>query len=235
MNIGRFVLVLIFLLTVVGTVAAATYEMFLNKDDKLCREAFQLVNEDLKQHGEVQYDRHEMFKTIEWQPLAQTLGSKFKDEPCSVSQLAKFDINNDGRQDMVVKLTGCFHSRPTDSIYFLDPENPALSSYGGFSDIIENSIGRFPADSSVLAVYNIKQLQPVKTTKASKVYHGVAGWLVINPFIYQGISYLAIADNTKESFLIGKYKSPEELDEGCYFESKTSKSSKSPSKKKDRS
>lgn len=183
MTVWRAVLVPVFLLVMVSAGLATTYEMLLNKDEKLCRETFQLVNEDLKKHGEVRYDRHELFKTIEWEPLAETLGSKFNDQPCSVTRLARFDINNGGREDIVVKLSGCFRSRYTDSLYFLDGENRAFSTYREFSDITENSIGRFPDDASVLAIYNIKQLhRAIEATKGAESYHGVAGWLgrVIN-------------------------------------------------------
>ena len=218
MNIVRFVLVLISPLIVVGIAAAGTYEMLLNKDEKLCRETFQLANEDLKKHGEVRYDRHELFKTIEWEPLAETLGSKFNDEACAVYRLARFDINNDGRQDIVVKLSGCFRSRYTDSIYFLDGENRAFPSYREFSDITENSIGKFPDDATTLVGYEVKELPPVEKAKDFTGYHGVAGWLTITPFIYQGISYMTLTDDTKGSFLVGKYKTPTELEVTCFLE-----------------
>lgn len=232
MKMWRVALVPIFLLGMVGAGLAATYEILLNKDEKLCREIFQSVNEDLKKYGEVRYDQHELFKTIEWEPLAEALGAKFKDEGCSVMRLARFDLNNDGRQDIVVKLSGCFRSRYTDSIYFLDGENSAFQTYREFSDIMENSIGRFPAaDASALAGYEVKELPPIEKTKDFIGYHGVAGWLTITPFIYHGTSYMTLTGDTKGSFLVGKYKTPTELEVACFFETTKRKGPGTTSKK----
>jgi hypothetical protein len=52
--------------------------------------------------------------------------------------------------------------------------------------------------------------------------------VVINPFLYGPTAYLSATDRgvsgesaSGEGFLIGKYKSPEELEEVCYFKQRS--------------
>lgn len=233
----RGALIVTFLLTIAGTSMAATYELLLNKDEKLCPEIFRIASADLKKYGEVVYNNHALFQTIQWQPIGQVLREWIDKYPCGPTQFANFDMNNDGKEDFVVKDTGCLMSQPTDSVYLLDGENQAFSSYRKLSEILENSIGRFPDDSSAPISYDVRELPP--TGKISEpfeltFYHSVGGWLTIQPFIDHGTAYLALTDETKGSFLIGKYETPTKLDAICFLEVAHKPKTASPSKKKSR-
>ena len=102
MKIGRVVLVPVFLLVMAGAGLAASYEMLLSQNDKLCTTLLNLINDDLKRYGTIRYDTHDMFAAIKWKPLSEKLGEKFKDSSCSMDYIAEFDLNNDGHIDIVV-------------------------------------------------------------------------------------------------------------------------------------
>jgi hypothetical protein len=92
---------------------------------------------------------------IKWKPLSETLGEKFEDNHCNIDRIATFDLNNDGHSDIVVKFSGCFKSRLTDYIFFLNVDEQVFSTYS-YDDIVSNSIGRFPADYGVLSSYLLR-------------------------------------------------------------------------------
>ena len=90
----------------------------------------------------------------------------------------------------------------------------------------QNNVGRFPADYEELSNYLLRTPVGKKHGRASES-EGIGGWVVINPFLYGSTAYLAVTDRgvsgesaSGEGFLIGKYKSPEELEEVCYFKQK---------------
>lgn len=219
------VLVVAFSAALSGVACAGkeAYWLVMGKDKTLCPTVLKLINEDLKEHGEIRYEDHEMFAAIKWQPLSDVLGEKFADTHCSVDRVAYFDLNNDGHPDTVVKFSGCFKDRLTDSLVFLNVEEKVFRTYD-YDDMIKNSVGRFPGEGSPpLATYMVRT--PITGKHGEPLSgEGVGGWIVIHPFIHKSVTYLAITDrgvsgtsSSGEGFLVGKYKSANELDEACYF------------------
>ncbi|MEY4527655.1 MAG: hypothetical protein RL768_1374 [Nitrospirota bacterium] len=223
-------LALVVLLLTCGVAWAGkeAYRLVISQDKELCPIMLKLINDDLREHGEIRYEDHEMFAAVKWQPLSNLLGGKYQNAPCEIQNAARFDVNNDGSQDLVVKYTGCFKSRLLDWFIFLDVEEDVFKTYD--DDTIEkNTVGKFPEDATALPTYILKTQVPVKDRTKDKLgltlmSEGVGGWIVINPFVYKTTAYLAITDRGVlgtsphgESFLIGKYKSPTELDEVCYL------------------
>src|SRR5437867_12629369 len=108
------IIAVVYIFAATATAWAAAYEMVLNKDEKLCPAMLELVNEDLERYGKIAYQSHHEFAAIKWEPLEKVLGEKFKDSHCGIYRTAKFDINNDGRAEIVVKVSGCEKSQLTD-------------------------------------------------------------------------------------------------------------------------
>ena len=223
-------LTLIFLLVMSGIAWAGkeAYRLVISQDKELCPSMLKLINDDLREYGEIRYQDHEMFTAVKWEPLSNLLGDKYQNAPCEIQNAARFDVNNDGSQDLVVKHTGCFKSRLLDWFIFLDVEEDVFKTYDDYA-IEKNTVGKFPEDATVLPTYTLKTPVSVKDRTKDKLgltfmSEGVGGWIVINPFIYKSTAYLAITDRgvegtspSGEGFVIGKYKSPRDLDEACYF------------------
>lgn len=202
------------------------YEMLLNKDKDLCPIMLKLINEDLQQYREIRYEEHDMFAAIKWQPLAE-VSKEYKDRTGVPALVSYFDLNNDSRSDIVVKFSGYFKDHLLDWFVFLNVEEDAFATYD-YDDVLKNSAGRFPdEDSPPLADYTLHTPVRDKHGKAL-TSEGMGGWIVINPFLIKSTAYLALTDRgvygaspSGEGFVIGKYKSPKELDEVCYFKQTT--------------
>lgn len=208
------------------------YRLVISQNIELCSTMLKLINDDLREYGEIHYEDHEMFAAVKWEPLSNLLGGKYQNAPCEIQNVARFDVNNDGSQDLVVKYTGCFKSRLLDWFIFLDVEEDVFKTYDDYT-IEKNTVGKFPEDATALPNYILKTPVPVKDRTKDKLgltftSEGVGGWIVINPFVYKSTAYLAITDRgvegtspSGEGFVIGKYKSPRDLDEVCYFKQAT--------------
>ena len=55
------------------------YWLVMGRTRPFVLRCLKLINEDLKEHGEIRYEDHEMFAAIKWQPLSDVLGEKFAD------------------------------------------------------------------------------------------------------------------------------------------------------------
>ena len=230
------IIAVVYIFAATATAWAAAYEMVLNKDEKLCPAMLELVNEDLERYGKIAYQSHHEFAAIKWEPLEKVLGEKFKDSHCGIYRTAKFDINNDGRAEIVVKVSGCEKSQLTDFIYIFNADDPFFSSFSDLADLMDKNIGEFPSDETVLGGYHLKLIPP-KDTTFGKFYQGPAGWMTLNPFLYEGASYLAVTDREGSRsegrwFVIGKYKKAGELDDICYFRDKNARSAEPQQKEK---
>jgi hypothetical protein len=230
----RIVIVMWATLTSVGLAwgAVTAYTMMLNKDKNLCPAMLELVNEDLKKDRFINYPSHEEFTAITWEPLGPVWGPNYEDSFCSKNSMARFDFNNDGRTDIVVKLSGCFKGALMDSLFLFDGDDPAFASIRNNEDVLAKSKGRFPLDTEILDSYIVKGLPPIKLQSGGMSHQGIAGWMVLNPFLYRGTYYLAATDNTERGIVIGKYKGPGELDDICYFASEKEKVSQEKALKK---
>ena len=69
-----------------------SYTLVMSKDAKLCNAMLALYNEDMKAYKRIRYDQHEMFTSIKWQT----------DDELELTHTF-FDINNDGKNELVIK------------------------------------------------------------------------------------------------------------------------------------
>jgi hypothetical protein len=151
----------------------------------------------------------DLTNTVRWAPV-DLKGQGPKNRHCSSLDQAVFDVNNDGRDELVVKTTFCMKGAPSDSLYI------------------------FPADSPVLADAQWQDLAPLLATgdkfertggtyvPSLQVTEGaapqpLAGVFRVTPFLFDGAAYLALTDGGRKGTVIARYLGGERFDDQCYL------------------
>jgi uncharacterized protein len=182
------------------------YKLVMSKDAKLCNAMLGLYNEDMKSIGRIKYEEHEIFSNIKW----------VNDDDLDLKH-AIFDINNDGKKELVIESTRGYHGIENDHFVIFPAESDVLSKLkpgpGGWMPMADNPNRFFSAHNNV---YNLKEL-PESREAAVDVY------FIIHPFIWGGTSYISLTDITPEWIVIAKYLKAEELQDVCYFYDKNIK------------
>lgn len=237
--IKRVGVIAAFLVVTTGIAWAASYETILNKDDKLCPIVLSSLNEDLARYGEIRYARHKATQAIRWHRMAE-LGSLLQDRECEQFRWATFDMNNDGKDDLVVKSSVCLEEKLTDELYIFD------AGYGGLKDVRDRpeffkAYRKSGIGSLKLGGYWLTELP------ASHEGFGderVKTELVLTPFRFSGATYLHIDPMMPNEFnvylhVVTKYtredlpppekrradpirhgQNPKGLEDVCYFKMK---------------
>jgi hypothetical protein len=176
----------------------------------------QLLNGDLKRFGVLKYDQHQEFSSIEWK-LAL-------DDSCLRAHIAKFDIDNNGHDDVVLKQEACLQGEPDDSLFIYKEGKNAPPPPPKFvldaSTIKQSSglIGQFPH-----GIYELRKLGQFREGK-HEFFHHIGGIFRINPFRF-GRKYYLMIDNPlqisnkdgKRFTAIALYEKTGQLNDRCYF------------------
>lgn len=177
------------------------YTLMMSKDAKLCNSMLALYNGDMKAHGKIMYEQHEMFTKIKWQV----------DSELELTH-AFFDINNDGENELVIRFDAMLRGIDIDNLLIYPAESNVLSKMkpgaGGLRGLFDTQNQLF---SSGNQMYYLKDLP-----KMSEV-DWVGGTFVLKPFIREGTSYISMTDQTPRWVVIAQYKQAEELQDICYF------------------
>lgn len=176
-----------------------SYTLVMSKDTKLCNAMLALYNEDMKAYKEINYDQHEIFTKI-WEPVL--------DRGCLKYWRGIFDINNDSKGELVIKQSACLSGILTDSLFIYSSNSDVLSvnPESGKLNPLKDTDNEFGEHD----VYYLRDLP--KTSEA-----WIGGHFVLNPFIWEGTSYISITDQMPRWVVIAKYKQSEELQDICYF------------------
>src|SRR5436309_15259957 len=84
---------------------AAEYKLVMSQDDKVCKRMLEVFNKDLAKYGRAgKYDAHEEFLAIKWKDESNNRANDL----FSLGKVrsAKFDINNDGKDEFVINIYG---------------------------------------------------------------------------------------------------------------------------------
>jgi hypothetical protein len=198
----------------VGTGAAwagkAAYKLVMSKDKELCTSVLKLFNEDMKKHGVIKYDKHEMFTRVAWKSV--DIGKEA--DVCLSLQHATLDIDNDGREDLVIKKRACLRSQLSDSLYIFPIESDVLIKLkpgpGGWEPLYGNS-NKFDRTGEG---YNLKDLDPAKNEGLPAA---IAGVFTLQPFIWGKTTYVSMTDLYPEWIVIAKYLHEDKFKDICYF------------------
>lgn len=179
-----------------STAGASSLEVVAAKAGPFCETVAALFTERLEPSPD-------LVKTVQWTPV-ELKGEGPKSRHCSSLDRAVFDVNNDGRDELVVKTTFCMKGAPSDSLYV------------------------FPADSPVLSQAQWQDLGPLLATSDRFERTGgtyapslnapeLAGLFRITPFVWEGVAYVGLTDSRRKGVVIAKYVAGDRLDDQCYL------------------
>lgn len=99
------------MLMVGSSLYADSYLLIMSKDDGVCHHVNNILNDDLRNYGELRLQTHEEFNVIKWDKKFEYIfykdGKRMVDKfqaSCEVATGCKnaiFDINNDGKDELV--------------------------------------------------------------------------------------------------------------------------------------
>jgi hypothetical protein len=183
--------------------AAASVELMAFADKPFCEKVVALFGEDLDPNAELS-------KTVQWEP-ASLKGQGSTTRRCSSFDKTKIDLDNDGREDLVVKATFCMKGTPSDSLYVFPADSSVLeqASWQDTSllltthDKFERTGGTYP-----LTALRIDKAAapPALTTSFS-----------LQPFLFDGTAYVGLTDTRREWMVIAKYRGGERFEDLCYL------------------
>ncbi len=175
------------------------YILMMSKDANLCNEMLALYNEDMNAYRRIRYDLHELFTIIKWQ----------EDKELELTH-ALFDINNDGKNELVINSRGRLHGIDIDNLYIFPEDSDVLSKLkpgaGGLHALMD-SVELFSTHNNVYFLKDLPNAYDV----------GASVYFVLKPFIWHGTTYISITDQTPRWIVIAKYKQAEETQDICYF------------------
>lgn len=202
----QFVKLGVWLVVLAPVVAlAASVELMAFADKPVCEKVAKLF-------GERFVPDLELSKTVEWTPI-ELPGPGPKTRRCSSLDKALIDVNNDGRDDLVVKTTFCMKGAPSDSFYVFPAASQVLTqvSWQDMSllvstrDKFERTGGAYP-----LTALPIEKRAEFST---------LSGVFSIQPFRLDGVSYIGLTDARREWMVIAKYHGGEQFEDQCYLRS----------------
>lgn len=219
---GRYLRLALVILLLTGGVAWAekdAYRLALSKHETLCATMLALINADVKQYREIRYETHQYFNDITWRPADIVVGDKLLSDFCMKHSVAKFDIDNDGRLDFVLKQRGCLRMKLTDFLYVYG-DSDATPSFKEYTDIEDLSRVKIPMKD--WNSYDLKGFnQPGSEYQAS-----IGGHLMLQPFTYSGTNYLLMTDELRYWIVIAQLLTPPQLDNVCILQMTEEESSK---------
>jgi len=231
------VFLMLFFIFLPSIVFADEYVLVMSKEDNVCQHMLKLYNEDLKKYGVIKYDKHMEFNAIKWEEKKYYRMHEGKKEypmpPYDLKttvKISNYDINNDGRNEIVIMDTGYFRRILSDYLYYFKYEDADLFKKDEFDMSI---LGTKPTGRIVSGAgsnYELKELPkfiyPDTGDKESKAYYSLGRYLYIHPFYFDGTYYLEINDEihfdtkgiyTSKFLIILKYTNENQLNDVCYF------------------
>jgi len=206
----------------------ARYKIVMSKNQRLCTQVRDVLNEDLAQYGPG-YDPRKfgapIFSAITWTPLDESFDY--------AGSVAHVDINNDGTEDVVVRQeTSMGRDILVQHLFiFKDEEYPTSATKRAElrnNPFVEIDVGKG---------YEFRAL-PQKTfeepgvLKGIKYYEGVSPYMFIHPLRFQSKTYLLLTQSPDSPAvpnwaLVAKYKQgkvreadPAMMDDLCYLKLK---------------
>lgn len=186
------------------------YQLVASRDSKLCARVLEVFRGDVDDRWRPRY-QHEIFQQIAWNPV-ELKGQGPKTRHCSSLDKAVFDLDNDGRPDLVVKTTFCMKGSPSDSFYMFPADSPVLEhvNWQDLSPLLATP-DKFERTGGV---YSLTQL-PAEETGVSRT--PLTGVFTVQPFMLDGSAYVSLTDGRAEWTVIAKYLRGERFEDQCYL------------------
>ena len=207
-------IVLLFATCSVAWAGKEAYKLVMSKEKELCETVLNMFNRDMRKFRDIRYHEHEMFKRVAWQKFEleeQTYG-------CELFWQGRFDINNDGNEDLVIKWSACLRDNLSDSFYVFPLNSDVLAKLKpgpeGLAPLFETP-NKF---QRTMGGYNFSEL-PLDQTEG--LVQGIGGVFVIQPFIWNKRTYLSMTDLHQEWIVINQYQGEDHFQDLCYFHGKS--------------
>lgn len=186
------------------------YQLAAGRDSKLCAKVLEAFREDVDDRWRLRY-QHEIFRQITWRPV-ELKGQGPKMSHCSNFNQAMFDLDNDGRPDLVVKSTFCMKGSPSDSFYMF-PAGSAVLEQANWQDLspLLATPDKFERTGGT---YPLTQLSAEET---GGILMPLTGVFTVQPFMLDGNAYVSLTDGRAEWIVTAKYRGGERFEDMCYL------------------
>ena len=184
-------------------VSAASVELAAYSDKPLCEQVAKLFGEGLNAVPDLS-------RTVEWTAVVLK-GEGPKTRRCSSLDKANMDLNNDGRDDLVVKTTFCMKGSPSESFYVFPANSPVLDQLGwqDMSPLLATH-DKFERTGGTYLLTSLSMDTASSSPALSTVF-------TIQPFRHDGVAYVGLTDARREWMVIAKYRGGQRFDDLCYL------------------
>lgn len=216
-----------------AAVESYDFKLRMSEDEKLCLAITEVLAKEYSNAFVQLPPRHEWF--IRWNVL-DSLGEQFRDEPrfiddgCSLYRWAQFDIDNDGRVEIVIKWSACLGGVRSDTLYVFHGEEARDRIYQAIMNpfALSDSPQREKSRARLLGkisytgeIYELKKLPPFKNKHGHEEFPSIGGKVFVHPFLFEGQTYLNLY-GLSGMHVIARYrqteKISEQLDDVCYVD-----------------
>lgn len=201
------------------------YEPVMNKEKEtgsdVCTHMLEMYNADLQKARQIQYSNHPEFSALSWKPMINLVGVLEQNEGQFL--LSRFDFDNDGKGDLVVKSQWSLHGTLGDQldVYGDRGDSPPIRDKFDVEDLkkSEGSIG-------AVGTYYLRDI------KGKEKGYMVVPPFILQPFLYKGRAYISMTDYSAEFeeaiyetdvryekwLVVAKYSGSNELQDICYLQ-----------------
>ncbi len=203
-------------------VNARNITLFLGKDLPLCQHMFEIYKKDFKEHGRIIFNKHKEFNSIGWKSInSKKVNVRYgESHSCAYFEKAEFDINNDNRNEYVIRNSACMSDVISNTITAYDLDDVYSSNKPDLSGVtVKYKLKLWGW------MYYLKRLPKIKLRgqfEGEEVYPSIAGTALIEPFMYKGKTYISIL-GTPGSHIKNEWITVSELTKNysmqdiCYF------------------
>lgn len=201
------------------------YQIIVSKDDKVCRYVLNALN----RHVVEKKSRHQQiedvaFETINWKQYGVRHNGSFN----YAARYAKFDLDNDGHDEVVVlEAHSSYHSIGVNAL-FIFPDNTSPENFPRYQDLQERSVGSVEIRPEGYELRLLPALTRESWMKADKQYFPSLTSVVLNPFLFDGRYYLLLSESADvridpELLVVAQYRQgrvhysdPTKMTDICY-------------------
>jgi hypothetical protein len=230
-------LLIVFFLLLSSISWADEYVLVMSKDDNVCQYMHKLYNEDLKKYGEIKYDKHKEYDAIKWDNKKYyRMRDGKKEYPIQPYEsnttvlISRFDINNDGKEETVIKHESYYKNILSDHLHYFKTEDASLFKEDAFDIAILYNKATGSIGNGSRYTYVLKELPQFiylgVGDKEAKAYYSLGKYIYIHPFFFAGTYYLGINDEVPfdikriysgKFLVILKYTKDNQIKDTCYF------------------
>lgn len=189
--------------------AAASLDLLAAKDKPFCERVLELFQKNMGSGSRLNLEA-EPFSQIKWDPVSLA-GIAPKTRHCSSLDKALVDLDNDGKQDVVIKTTFCVKGAPSDSLYVFPADSPVLdqASWQDMSPLLATN-NKFERTGGTYPLTSLRMEQTAPLPALTSLF-------AVEPFILDGVAYVSLTDARREWMVVAKYLRGERFEDQCYL------------------